>query len=314
MAVPVDIYVKDESVIPVALAGVEVGVFNPSTHVLVAGATTDINGLAAFSLPGDVSPGTSYEVRFYKQGVNFHGLQTIQVLEPAVSVNRFDHTGADSNILPLSGSPNLCRCTGVFTDHRGIPMANKSLRFSARGNTIERTPKVWDQPSKMVGTDAFEIKTDANGRASLNLIRGGILLVSWGGDEDQVWCIHVPDRDAANLIDLIHPYPALLDWSDLVAPGNAVTVAVQHFVEVPVALLMTDFSSKTLELSEYLLFENSNGSIVEASYAAARGVFVFTGLSPGTSTITPSLRTDQLPNRAPAPSVTLPVLTVTVTP
>ncbi len=313
MAVPVDIFVKDESVIPVAMAGVEVGVFTPGSNVFVASATTDVNGLAAFMLPGSSTPGTTYEVRFFKLGVNFHGLRLIQVLEPATLLNRFDHTGADSNILPLSGSSRLCRCTGVFTDHRGIPMANKSIRFLARGNTIDRTPKVWDLPAKMVGTDFFEVMTDSNGRVSLNLIRNSHMLVSWGGDEDQVWCIHVPDRDSVNLIDLIHPFPAILDWSDSVAPLNAVSVQVKSFVEVPVTLTLTDYSVQTLELSKYVEFLNSDGTVVEASYADHRGVFVLTGLAPGTSTITPVLR-ELVPNRWPVPSVVLPTLFVTVIP
>lgn len=314
MAVPVDIFVTDESVSPLPLQGVEVGIFNPSTHVLVGSATTDVLGKASYMLPGAVSPGTSYEVRFYKLGVNFHGLKTIQVLEPAASVNKFDHTGADSNVLPLSGSSTLCRCTGVFTDARGLPMANKSVRFIARGNTIDRTPKVWDLPSKMVGTDLFEVMTDPNGRVSVNLIRNSHMLVSWGGDEDQVWCIHVPDRDSANLIDLIHPFPAVLDWDDSIASGNSVSVAVQNFVEVPVQLILTDFSVQVLELSKYVEFLNSDGTVVEASYADHRGVFVLTGRNAGTASITPVLREGLTPARWPIPAITLPILSVTVTP
>lgn len=314
MAVPVDIYVTDESVSPLPLQGVQVGIFNPSTHVLVASATTDVEGLAAFLLPGSASPGTSYEVRFYKLGVNFHGLQTIQVLEPATSVNRFDHTGADSNVLPLSGSPNLCCCTGVFTDPRGLPMANKSIRFSARGNTIDRTPKVWDIPSKMVGTDFFEVMTDANGRVSVNLIRSTYMLVTWGGDGDQVWCIHVPDRDSVNLIDLIHPFPATLDWDDTLAPGNAVSLANQASVEIPITLTKTDYTDDDTNLSALFDFENSDGAVVEATYDDNRGLFVIRGLAVGSATITPVLKDGYLPNRWPVPTVTAPALTVTVTP
>lgn len=313
MAVPVDIYVKDESPSPVALAGVEVGVFNVGTHVLVASATSDVNGLAAFSLPGSATPGTAYEVRFYKLGVNFHGLQTINVTDPALAgaPNKFDHTGADSNILPVSGSDQLCRCTGVFVDLTGQPISNKTIRIMAQGNNLEKEPKVWGLPSKMVSADELEVRTDANGRVSFNLVRSGKFLVTFSGDDDTVWSITVPDRDAANLIDLIHSFPVLWDWDDTDAPGDAVALTVEQSKSVKLSVTFSDFHEESLSLDAIFDFVNSNGAIVATAYS--NGVMELTGVSPGVATLTPVLKPNLLPARWPLPTPTLPSLTITVT-
>lgn len=315
MAVPVDIFVKDESAVPVVLAGVEVGIYDVGTHNFVAGATTDVNGKASFSLPGAVTPGTSYEVRFYKLGVNFHGLRLIQVLDPPTSgnPNKFDHTGADTNVLPVSGSPYLCRCTGVFVDFRGQPIANKTIRFMSQGLDLDKTPKVWNSPSRMVSPDEMEIRTDANGRVSVDLVRTGKFFVTWGGDDDTVWCITVPDEFAANLVDLIHPFPLLWDWDDTLAPGDAVSLAVDASVEVPIEVSFSDFTQRGTGLETYFDVMNSDGSKVEATYVSDRAVLVLRGVATGVVTITPTLKTGLTPNRWPIQTVVAPVLTVTIT-
>lgn len=315
MAVSVDIIVKDESPVPVVIPNVEVGIFDPVTGDFVAGATTDVDGVAALMLPGAASPGTAYEVRFFKLGVNFHGLRQIQVLEPVMppETNVFDHSGVDTNILPVSGSPYLCRCTGVFVDFKGQPIPNKTIRFTANPCNIEKTPKVWNIPSRMVSPDEMEVRTDANGRVSVDLVRTGKFDVTFGGDDNTVWCITVPNVSAANLIDMIHPFPQLWDWDDTVAPGDAISVAVDALVEVPINVLFSDFSETGKFLEKYFDIINSDGSKVESTYVSDRGVLVLKGVSAGVTTQTPTLKTGILPNRWPVPAVTAPVLTVTVT-
>lgn len=314
MAVPVDIFVTDEAVLPAPLENVEVGVYDVGTHVLVAGATTGVDGRATLMIPGAPDPGISYEVRFFKLGVNFHGLQTIAVLEPeGAEPNKFDHTGADSNILPLSDSTLLCRCTGVFVDFSGRPIINKTIRIMAQGLDLDKTPKIWDAPGKMVSPDEMEVRTDGNGRISVNLLRTGKYHVTFGGDDDTVWCITVPDACAVNFIDLIHPFPAVLDWDDTLAPGNAVSLAVDALIEIPINCIFTDFSQRGTGLETYFEFMNSDGALVEATYVSDRGVLVLHGVATGVVTITPTLKTGILPNRWPIPAMTTPVLTVTIT-
>lgn len=316
MAVPVDIFVNDESPIPVPVVGAEVGVFGVGTHTLVASATTDGTGKASFSLPGSATPGTSYEVRIYKLGVNFHGLRTIQVLDPALPgfPNKFDATGADSNILPVSGSPYLCCCTGVFVDFKGDPIANKSIRFAAVSDLVSKTPKVWTIPSKMVGPDELEVRTDSNGRVSVNLVRTGEFYVTFGGDDDTVWNIKVPNRDSVNLIDLIHPFPALWAWDPILAPGNAISLAVGAVVQVPLVVTFTDFEQLSLGLEKYFDIINSDGTKVEASYMTNLGTLALRGLAAGSATATPQLKIGITPVRWPIPTPTLPVLNITITP
>lgn len=315
MSVPVDIFVKDESPLPVDLVGVEVGIYDVGTHVLVASATTDVNGQASFMLPGLPTPGLGYEVRFFKLGVNFHGLRLIQVTDPELvgAPNKFDHTGADSNILPVSGNPYTCRCTGVFVDFSGQPIVNKTVRIMAKGNDNEKVPKIWNVPSHMVSPDEMQVTTDGNGRVSFDLVRTGEFRVTFGGDDDTVWCIRVPDQVSANFIDLIHPYPALWDWDDGIAPGNAVTVVALANLEVPFVVTFTDYEQKSTGLEVFFDLINSDGTVVEATYDSNRGVVVLRGLAPGSATLTPTLKTGILPNRWPVPAVVAPALAITVT-
>lgn len=308
MTVPVDIYVKDESPVPVALENVVVSVFDVGTHTLVASATTDSTGRAAFLLPGSVS-GQAYEVRFFKLGIDFHGVRNISVLEPASSPNKFDHTGTDSNILPISSSPYLCRCTGVFVDFSGNPLANKTLRFMSRGNTVDKTPKVWNSPGRMVPSDEMEVRTDSFGRVSVDLLRTGVFLVTWGGDDDMVWCITVPDAPAVSLVELIHPHPAQWVWDSLTA-----SVAVGATVEVGFHVDFSDLSSKSTGVETWFDLLNSDGSLVEITYDSGRGVVVLRGIAAGTATATPSLKAGTTPNRWPVPTVLVPALNITITP
>lgn len=311
MSVPVDIYITDESSSPIPMPNVEVGIYAVNSHNLVAQATSDVNGVASFMLPGVTGAGTPYEVRFFKLGVNFHGLRVIAVVEPPLSgaPNKFDHTGTDSNILPVSGSPFLCRCTGVFVDFRGQALVNKNIRFMSKADNICKTPKVTN--STMVTPDEMEFRTDSNGRLSVDLIRTGQYFVTWGGDDDTVWCITVPDRFSANLIELIHPFPVLLDWDDTLAPGDAVALAVQGSATIPVEVTFSDYKTTNQGLETYFTLECSDPLVFSFSWST--GVVSITGLAPGTATLTPVLRTDILPNRWPVPTPIMPPLTITVT-
>lgn len=312
-AVPVDIYVSDESTSPVPIENAEVGIFDVGTHTLVAGATTDSDGLAAFSLTGVADPGQSYEVRVFKLGVNFHGLHTIAVLDPATTPNKFDISGADSNILPLSSSPYLCKCTGVFVDFTGQPIANKTLRFMAQAENIDKIPVLWNQPSRMVSPDELQITTDGNGRASVDLLRTGQYWATFGGNDDTVWSITVPDQYSVNLIDLFHPFPVLWDWDDTAAPGNVVSLAVGASVEVPIVVTFSDYSQRGTQLEPFFDVINSDGLVVEATYVSDRGILFLEGRVSGSVTITPTLKTGLKPNRWPVPAVTAPGLLVNVT-
>ncbi len=313
MAIPVDIFVSDESPVPVPLEDVEVGIFEPDTHTLVASALTDSDGMASFLLSGSTTPGTAYEVRFFKLGVNFHGLRTIQVTDPVVvgSPNKFDHTGADSNILPLSSSPYLCRCTGVFVDFTGQPIANKTIRIVSKAETIDKSPKLWTD--RLVSPDEMEFKTDSNGRISIDLIRTGRYFVTFGGDDDTTWCILVPDQYSVNFTALLHPFPAIWDWDDTDAPSDSVSLAVDEIKDINFEVTFTDYQKKSKDLQIFFNLDNSDPLIVEATYLSDVGRVQLRGLSPGTSTISMQLKEDLLPARWPTPTPVLPDLTVTVT-
>src|SRR4051812_24515311 len=123
MATPVNIFIKDNTVSTLPIAGVIANVYNPSTLALIASATSDGSGRAAFSLPGSTSPGITYEVRFFKLGVIFANPKTIQVIEPVVTNNDFDMAGTLLT-LEVASDPRCCRCTGRFLDYSNRPLSN----------------------------------------------------------------------------------------------------------------------------------------------------------------------------------------------
>lgn len=293
------------------MPSVEVGIFNSSTHVLVAAAVTDVGGRAAFLLPGSAGVGTSYEVRFYKSGVNFHGLRTIKVIEPALAgaPNKFDHTGADSNILGISSSPFLCRCTMVMVDFESQPLPDKTIRITAKVDSVSKTPKIIN--GMMVTPDEMEFRTDHNGRAWADLIRTGQYYVTWGGDDTNVYLITVPDQYAVNLVELVHPFPVLWDWDDTVAPGNSVSITVGSSVVIPLKVIFSDYHTAKIGLETYFTLVVT-GAAASINHAWSDIGLTITGLAPGSVVITPTLRTDILPNRWPVPAIAAPGLAITV--
>lgn len=322
MAVSVNIYVSDNELTPAPISGVVVAAFDPTTFTLMGQSTTDTNGQAVFLLPGDVAPGKSIEVRLFKLGVIFDNPMTIKVLEPVVpgTPNDFDiyATGMPGN-LPVATDPRCCRCTGQFVDLTNTPIPNLAVRVMAQAESGTQIPKVVD--SRMVAAEAMPFTTDANGRVSIDLVRGGSFWVTFAGEDEKVWPILVPNRSSANLIDLIHPQPVTLYYDGTVAPGNSVTVAVGSRVIVPFGLLFSDWEIIGQGLGGWATVMNSDPSIAGVGItnspnptAELPGALAIDGLTPGVVTITATATQDHVPSRVPAYSIAAPTLIVTVTP
>jgi len=327
MAINVDIIVKDTQAPPRPIEGVVVNVYDSTTLALVASGLSDADGLSAFLLPGAVSPGVTYEVRLFKAGVLFSNPQLIAVLEPVTppQTNTFDVSGTLTTI-PVATDPLLCRCTGQFIDFRGQPLANNLLRVTAVQNVGYFTPTNVPSPqnilsgfqvpkvidSKMVASQTIEVRTDLNGRVSFDLIRLGQFYVSFAGEEDVPWCISVPDRSSANLIDLIHPAPVSVTWNSSDAPYNAVSVLVGATATVRFDALFSNHYSYSTNLGNTLQFINSDDAVGEVVYDSGVGQLVITGIQAGTLQVTVALLTGLAPSRIPAYSITVLPLVVTV--
>jgi hypothetical protein len=307
MAVPVNIFVTDDSVSPAAIQGVVVNAYDPSTLSLIASATSDSAGRAAFSLPGNVSPGTTYEVRFFKLGVIFANPMQIQVIEPVVTNNNFDMSGTLLT-LEVATDPDCCRCTGRLLDFSNRPLVNILVRIMAQADLRGQIPKVVN--GNLISAEAMNLRTDINGFIKVDLLRGGQYWVMYSGEDDNVTPITVPDRTSANLIDLMYPQPVSFAWDPAVAPGNAITITHGLSAEVGGTITFSDFTSKTIELALYLDFTSANPTV--ASIGDTGNTVTINAQSPGVTTISVTVASGLSPSRIPNYSISAPNLTVTV--
>lgn len=341
MAVSVDIFIKDTELPPQPMAGVTVNVYNSSTFALVASGISNGAGQASFLLPGSAL-GTSYEVRFFKNGVLFENPKAISVLEPVVppSTNRFDTSGT-LTALPVATDPRLCRCTGQFVNFSGTPVRNTLVRITsmlgvgsitkppdlaipppymdpvpppAPPNLLSgfQMPKILD--GKMVSVGTMEFRTDNNGKVSFDLIRNGQYYASYAGEEDVVWCLLVPDRSSANLIELIHPQPVELTWNSSDAPGASISVPVGTTKSVRFQALFSNYRYYASNLGNILQFTNSDGNLADVVYNSGLGQLDITGRTVGTLQTTVSVLPNMTPPRLPDYSITAVPLSVVVTP
>ena len=173
MAVPVDLYVMDDSASPAPIVGAVVGVYDPTTFASIAQATTSgLDGRAAFLLPGTTSPGTAYEVRAFKLGARFANPFSIQILEPIVgALNQFDISGTLVGELPAATDPRLCRCTARFMNLANSPVANASVRIATKVDINEQAPMIVD--GNLISSEVMAVQTDSYGYLSVDLVRGG---------------------------------------------------------------------------------------------------------------------------------------------
>ena len=311
MAAAVDFIVLDTKPVPEPIAGVTIGIFDPSTRALLAQGTTGLSGYASFLLPGSAAPGTPYEVRLFKMGALFQNPRTVQVLEPVArpDQNEFEVHGSYDG-LPASPDPYCCRCTGRFLDFSNRPVANTRVRVSQL--LEDPTPEVVD--GNLVVSQRMEFSTDRNGLVTFDLLRGGRYLLSFTGEEERVYPIEIPDRASMNLTDLIFPAPASLDWDQTAAPANQVTLslATPAAVPVPMTVTLTDYEVRTSAIGAWIDAYVSDSAVVSASIQD--GSLVLSPVSAGTATVTVVPQPNIRPVRSPPPSISYIPLTVVVGP
>lgn len=308
MAVAVDVYVSSDEQAPAPISGAVVSVFDSAApYVQVGQAVTDVDGRAAFLLPG-TTPAKPYEVRLYKQGVIFAGIVGIEVLEPDTTPNVFDAYGTVV-VRSVATDPRLCRCTGRFLDFSNRPMAGGIVRIFTNESGFQ-VPKVVD--GNMIAGESKTLTVDANGYVVVDLHRGGEYNVTFSGELDTVWSFKVPDQSSANLIDLIHPFPVSITWDPTAAPGDAVSFQVGFGLSIPLTLLFNNGEERTTGLPSWLLVSSSDEAIATAQLTSSS--VVVTGVSAGAAVVQLACKPDSFPNRIPSPTILPAPLSVTVTP
>ena len=310
MAVAADLYITDDTLTLTPLEGVVVNIYD-SVSTFVSSGTSGVDGHVALLLPAGI-----YEARAFKLGVVFSNPFRFEVLDPLPvgGTNTFDIEGAVTDLLPVAIDPRLCRCSGRFIGFSNDPKANVLVRISSKAEAGTQVPKLVD--GNLVCVQDLSIRTDSNGYLFLDLLRTGEYYLMFAGEDEVAWNFKVPDRSSVNLVDLLFPQPVRLNWDQVVAPGNAVSVQVGQTVEVPLSVMFSDYLERAEGIWKVVTLDNSNPEVVNTAVSAnnSKSTLTVVGVVVGTSSISASVIPGSIPDRVPAVTGILPALSVTVTP
>lgn len=186
---PLDVYVKDQLGRPVS--GVTVRIYSAAGTIFFTQETTDTDGRASFLLFTQ-----EYSMRFYRFQTRFSQPQLFTILA-SPEVNTFD-VSCELLVPPVASDPRMCRCSGYFRKPNGIARAYLDLHFYP-----EFGPMVLD--GHLVSPKTLAIRTDSNGYAELDLIRGGCYRVTIEGLNTEERYIRIPDLSSTNLVHVLLP-------------------------------------------------------------------------------------------------------------
>ena len=318
MASPVNINLYSDPGYSAPIIGAAVGVYDSTTLAELAYGVTDSNGLMACML----EMGT-YEIRCSKLGVRF--LSPAARIQVLAGPNYFVGLGLLLDI-PASVDPRCCTVTGRFMGINNQPIVGATVRYVSKAaidSTQQSLPGIQDESSNTripisvdgngIVASKWATKTDSSGFASVDLIRGAQLYVTFSGEDDQLWEIKIPNRASANLFDLINPFPTTLAWNQTDVPGNTLTlVAGGEGADVHYELNFSDFIERDSGLSSWIEVRSDNDSIVLVD--DLDGHVIVAGIAPGTAHIIATLKDVLHPARVPEPTIIYTPIVVTVTP
>lgn len=302
MAVPVNLFVADDSITPAPIQDALIMALDPVTLAIYATGVTDVSGRAAFLMEAG-----EYELRLFKRGVIFQNPLEVLIQDPPVTTNDFNIPGTLIT-LPIAVDPRCCRCTGKFMSLGNKPISGSVVRIMSKIERGFELPKLVD--GNMISGEVIALTTDNNGIVSLDLIRGAEYYITFSGEDEDVWNIKVPDRSSVNLIDLIHPRPVLLTWNQIDAPSNSTVIASGSVVYIHYSVLFSDYEVLTKDMSLWLTFINSDDTVIAVSQGD--GIIVIEGVSAGTAQVTVQVKPNLVPHRIPDNSIVSIPLSVTV--
>jgi len=183
----VDVYVKDSTPAESPVAGMMVRVFGTSGNFFTQD-TTDADGHVGFTLWSQ-----DYDLRFYQFGSQVTQPQRITVSETDPNVFDVQATVFEH---PVAVDPRLCRASGYFRTIAGAPHRNVDIHFIGEFDPILLE-------GAAVLSERVAIRTDGDGYACIDLIRGANYLVTVQGYENCQRRISVPDLPSVNLPSLL---------------------------------------------------------------------------------------------------------------
>jgi len=209
----------------VAVPGVHVSLHS---NVVLASGSTDAQGML---LLGNVSAGT-YELRITPPAGSLpvagsRQSITVSANDPATIV--FDVLIDQSVVTPPTDS-RLCRCWGVFKDPSGRPYRDVTLTFNERVVPQLLRDTVTDV-STAVLPKYISVITDANGYASVDLIRDAQYSAMVGPLANTVIDIIVPNLPTASLPDVLFVVVDRVEYklnNNTLTPTSAPALAVQN--------------------------------------------------------------------------------------
>ncbi len=295
-SVGVDIYVSDESLTPLPLEGVVVGVFDAAGANLLATGTTDVDGLAAFLLD-DGTTGLTYSVRTYRAGVSFSNPKAILVL-PSPATNRFDLYGA-VKVIPSSLDPRVCVAYGWFVTGSKQPDRSVEMQFITK-----RAPLLVD--SLGVFRERVTVSSDKNGYIEIPLIRCAEYDVTVTGFEDLSRIVYVPDAPNILLPDLLLPVVKEISWD----PSGPYSVVSGSSLSLTPTVQATDLQILEGTAIGEVRWSSSDETILVVEAGAT--TITLRGIAPGTAELRAERISTEIQRLPDTPIVGAP-LTVTVT-
>ena len=271
------------------LSGVKVSLHLPDTYAAVSSGLTNPSGIVFL---GDQDAG-EYELHLTPpsgSSVSSGNLQKIELVDAEPHV--FDVVVSTSG-LPVSADEHLCRCSGYFVDPFGTPLRDLTIRLSEAETPFPNLIYyAGEDKSYLVVPRVRTIKTDSNGFASIDLLRGKFYGIYMEGYENLAREIQVPDTSSASLPDVIFPVVDGIEYTAADVPG-VISGTVLNYNTPELTLTAgekAEFTLKTayrsnLKVAGVLdtLLTSSDNDII--SISLTEETLVVEGLSAGTAEV-----------------------------
>lgn len=277
----VDIFVEDDTPIKNPVEGLLVRVFDATGTTFFSQDTTDATGHVGFTLWTQ-----SYSLRFYKEGVQVRQPQIIDVVEGAV--NAFN-VSATVFVHPISNDPRLCRCSGFFRDITGAPHPWLGMYFLGQFSPILLE-------GAAILSERRSIRTDKDGYACIDLIRGACYEATIEGFEDTLRQVAVPDSPSANLPDLLFPVVEEVTFD----PPGPYSLAVGEILEVTPLVVASNGVPLTGTATADVQWLSSDSAVLSVGVTAT--TLVLTGMSAGSAELQ-AVRLNQSIIRIPSTAI-----------
>ena len=282
------ISVKDTQVVPVAVDDVLVKVYDADGVFVTSGSTgegANEDGEVEFELTGS-EDGTSYTLRFRKDGASITNPQAISVTDPADPSNIFDVT-AELHTLPTADDANMCRCSGYFVDASGAAIEDLRILFRVKPEIPE--PQILGSGNSakgIVGGHTVVALTDSSGYVQLDLPRDGEFDAVVGGQENERLHVVVPDAASASLVHLLWPIISNIVYD----PVSPAAVATGETTDVGLALTWSSGVTKFTGAPP-MEYTSSDNDVATASVSGTDqddATLTIRGVSAGQATLTPT--------------------------